>query len=133
MAIDYSGFAIPKQRPKALDKASAKAERAKEDKKESAKAKKRAKGQCEVMVEQRKTTTPPGWEWRWLTTERCKHKDTETHHLIGGIGRRNKGKSILADYKLRVCRRCHEEITTKILKPTTADHDAHTVRYWRAK
>lgn len=126
VAIDYSGFAIPKSRVKALDKADAKATLATKDKAENAKAKARAKGQCEV-VETRIYACPASY------AERCPNKDTETHHLIGGIGRRNKGKSILAAYKLRVCKRCHADITANILRPTTAEHDAQTVSFWRSR
>jgi hypothetical protein len=128
MAIDYSLFAIPKQRVKALDKADARKALEAKDKAESAKAKKRAKGRCEVHFAE-----PYGKNLtRWVGLF-CSSKDTETHHLIGGIGRRNKGKSILADYKLRVCKECHAAITANILRPTTAEHTAATVRFWRAK
>ncbi len=130
MAIDYSTLAFPKSRVKALDKADKAAALAKKDKEESAKAKKRAKGHCEVwlaLMAQRLGATNDSHDLR------CSRKDTETHHLIGGIGRRNKGKSILADYKLRVCKECHAAITSNILRPTTAEHDAATVRYWRSR
>jgi hypothetical protein len=125
MAVDFSGFMFPKSRVKALDKADKAAALAKQDRAESAKARKRAKGRCEAQVE---IGIPP-----YAQFARCPKKDTETHHLIGGIGRRNKGKSILADYKLRVCKDCHAAITANILRPTTAEHDASTVRYWRAR
>ncbi len=125
MAIDYSGFAIPKSRVKALDKADKQKAIEAKDRAENAKAKKRAKGRCEVVE-------VPG-RWDRVLTVQCDNKDTETHHLLGGIGRRNKGKSILAEYKLRVCTACHQAITANILRPTTAEHDASTVRFWRAK
>jgi hypothetical protein len=121
MAIDYSALAFPKTRPRALEKADKDKAVAAMDKAENVKAKKRAKGTCEVRIV---GVTAP---WR------CIRKDTQTHHLLGGIGRRNKGKSILADYKLRVCDLHHKEITANILRPTTAEHDASTVRYWRAR
>jgi hypothetical protein len=127
LAIDFSGLMFPKQRPKALDKADkAKALEAL-DKKESAKAKKRAGGRCEVKDVGR------GPIQHGVVMFCCPNKDTETHHLLGGIGRRNKGQSILAEYKLRVCNRCHLDITANILRPTTATHDAATVRFWRAR
>jgi hypothetical protein len=121
LAVDYSQLAFPKSRVKALDKADKQKALKAKDKAENAKAKKRACGRCEV------------WEQSGHWRARCMDKDTETHHLIGGIGRRNKGKSILAEYKLRVCKECHAAITANVLKPTTAEHDASTVRYWRAK
>jgi hypothetical protein len=126
MAIDYSGFAIPKSRVKALDVREQKAEIAKTDKQENAKAKQRAGGYCEVRV----TMTIRDVE---VLPQRCWRRDVHTHHLLGGIGRRNKGKSILALYKLRVCDICHRDIHAKVLVPTTAEHDATTVRYRRAR
>ena len=132
--IDYSGFAFPKQRVKALEQQDKATALESKDKAENAKARKRAKGQCEVQecaeVDEphMPRTSRPLWRvWR------CAKKDTQTHHLIGGIGRRNKGKSILADYKLRVCDQCHDDITRKILQPTTAEHTAATVRYRRVR
>lgn len=124
--IDYSQFAFPKSRPVALDKADKQKAIESRDKAENAKAKKRANGRCEVIV----VLDSVG---RKKATARCERKDVETHHLIGGIGRKNKGDSILAEYKLRCCMECHSLITKKILKPTTATHDAATVRYWRSK
>lgn len=134
MAIDWTvfnglGCALPKGRVKALLKEDKTKAIEKQDKAESAKAKKRAKGRCEVHE---RWPLPNVLTGRYPYV-RCSHKDTDTHHLIGGIGRRNKGKSILADWKLRVCKECHDLITKHILRPTTAEHDAHTVRYWRAK
>lgn len=117
MAIDYSRSAIPKGTVTALDKAEARRELAKVDREENAKVRARAGGKCEV---------------RDLHV-RCWRKDVHTHHLLGGIGRRNKGKSILAAYKLRVCAICHADIHAKVLRPTTATHDAATVRYWRSR
>jgi hypothetical protein len=119
MAVDDSVLAYPKTRVKALDKADkAKAIEA-QDRKENAKAKLRANGRCEVRVV--------------VCGGRCPRKDTETHHLISGIGRRNKGRSILAEHKLRVCSEHHAEITANILQPTTSTDEAASVRYRRAR
>jgi hypothetical protein len=124
VAIDYSSLAFPKTRPRALDKADKAKAVAAKDKAENAKARRRAKGQCEVQI-------PRGlFSLQWI---RCPNKDTQTHHLKGGIGRRNRGDSILASQKLRVCQQCHDDIGAKILKPTTATHDARSVRFWRAR
>ena len=123
MAIDYSHSAFPKQRVKALDKADKQKAIAAKDRAENDKAKKRAGGRCEVRFVS--VASQDGL--------RCISKGVDPHHLIGGIGRRNKGKSILAEYKIWVCRQCHDDITANILRPTTAEHDAATVRYWRAR
>ena len=126
--IDYSGFAFPKQRVKALEQQDKATALESKDKAENAKAKKRANGRCEVYLAEPYGTNLTRWVGLF-----CTNKDTQTHHLIGGIGRRNKGKSILADYKLRVCDQCHDDITRKILQPTTAEHTAATVRYRRVR
>lgn len=129
MAIDYSASAFPKSRPVALDKDDRAKALAAKDKAENAKARERANGRCEVIE-----ATPNAWApARSFRLSRCIRKDTQTHHLKGGIGRRNRGDSVLAINKLRVCQQCHDDITAKILKPTTAKHDALTVRYWRAR
>ena len=126
--IDYSSLPFAKPRPKALDKADKAKALAAKDKAESAKAKKRAGGLCEVYFAE-----PYGKNLtRWVGMY-CTRKDTQTHHLIGGIGRRNKGRSLLADYKLRVCAECHRLITANILQPTTTEHTAATVRYRRVR
>jgi hypothetical protein len=126
MAIDYgkdSGLAYPKTRVRALERADkAKAIEA-QDRKENAKARKRAKGRCEVIES-------TGARYYVMA---CSRKDTQTHHLISGIGRRNKGKSILAAHKLRVCDQCHHDLHAKILQPTTSTDEAASVRYRRAR
>ena len=132
MTADYSRppfSPVPKGRVKALDQADQRKALEAEDKRENAKVKKRAGGRCEVIV-----STPNSWAPnRSVSLSRCERPGIDPHHLISGSGRRNRGKSILADYKLWVCRQCHDDITRKILKPTTAEHDAGTVRYVRAK
>lgn len=126
MAIDYSEFKFSKSRPVSLDREDKRQSIASKDKAENAKAKARAKGQCEVL-------TVIDMRSRKTIAVRCQRPDRQTHHLKGGIGKRNRGDSILAIQKLRVCDECHEAITAKVLKPTTATHDAVTVRFWRAK
>lgn len=124
MAVDYSKCKFPKARVQALEKQDRVKQLATKDRAENAKARARAKGQCEV-----RQIFSDGLQ---RLPVRCPCKDMETHHLIGGIGRRNRGKSILAVNKLRVCLRHHAEITAHIMKPTTEKHDALTVIYWRA-
>lgn len=126
MSIDWTVFnglscALPKGRVKALVVEDARAKLETQDKTENAKAKARAEGRCEVRV------------GKMMTFVRCQRAGVDPHHLIGGSGRRNRGKSILAQYKLWVCRQCHDDITAKKLQPTTATHDAQSVRYRRAK
>jgi hypothetical protein len=135
MAVDYTGFALPKGRPKALDKADKAKALAAKDRDENIKAKMRARGRCEVLelVERLGQKYPDGSCEVVTVSMPCMRPDTQTHHMIGGIGRRNKGRSIMADYKLRVCAECHAAITANILQPTTAEHTAATVKYRRMR
>jgi hypothetical protein len=115
----------PKPRVKLLDKRDAQRDLAKIDKEQRAICKVRSGGRCEVVID------PPFPVLRGL---RCIHKATENHHLIGGIGRRNKGKSILAAHRLEVCQWCHAEITGHVLVPIgTGREEAQTVRFERKK
>jgi hypothetical protein len=126
MAVDYTQFAYPKTRVKALEKADkAKAIEA-QDRKENAKARKRAKGRCEVLTE-------AYCVGRTVMCLKCPRKNAHVHHLISGIGRRNMGRSILAEHKLCVCEICHHDIHAKVLQPTTATDEAASVRYRRAR
>ena len=116
---------LKKPRPKLLDQRHAKADVAKIDRAENAKVKARSKGQCEVR-------TKDYWLQRPL---RCNLRASQVHHLISGIGRRNRGASIKAAHKLHVCDRCHSEIHGHVLTPVNATEReaAATVRYERAK
>jgi hypothetical protein len=106
----------PKPPPAQLKRADRDAKRDRLDERENAKARKRADGQCEVR-----------------TLTRCTRTDRETHHLKGGIGIRNRGNSILAAWKLRVCEKCHREITGRVLVANSKLHDATVVRFWRQR
>ena len=117
MAVDYSGFALPKGRPKALLKADKAKALAAKDKAESAKAKQRAGGRCEIVV----------------AGVRCKRTGVDPHHLIYGIGRKNVGKSILAAHKQWACRECHDLIGAKVLQPTSDTDLAAKIRYRRVR
>jgi hypothetical protein len=122
--IDYSkgaGLALPKGKPKLAERDEKRDALAALDLAENRKARKRAGGRCEVKVQ------------FGARVFHCTRKDAETHHLIGGIGRRNSGKSVLADYKLRVCTECHRDITGNKLQPTTKDHTWQTARYRRVR
>lgn len=93
--------AFPKSRPRLLDQRDAKAARDAFDLAESAEAKRRANGRCEVFV---------------VGEGRCTKRDTETHHLLGGWGRRGRGESAKAIRKQRCCAAHHKLITGHVLK-----------------
>jgi hypothetical protein len=118
--------AQPKARPKLLDKRQAKADAARVDREQRAICQARSGGRCEVRVMVVNTLIP----------SRCIHRATENHHLIGGIGRKNVGRSRLAEHRLHVCAYCHEEITAHVLVPCVDEakrEAAATVRYERKR
>lgn len=120
-----AGLAFPKPRPRDLDRQALAKLRDKIDRQERAKVMARSGGRCEVRV-------------TVMVVEpfdlRCTGRSTEVHHLIGGIGRRNKGRSILAEHRLATCQSCHTAITRHVLQPVgEGREDAATVRYERAR
>jgi hypothetical protein len=119
--------AQPKARPKLLDKRDAQRDIAKLDREQRAICKARSGGRCEVVV---------AYEFPLsvFVDLRCIHRATENHHLLGGIGRRNRGRSIKAEHRLEVCSWCHAEITGHVLVPIgTGREEAQTVRFERKK
>lgn len=114
---------FPKPSPKLLDKRQQAADLARIDREQRAICRVRSGGHCEVLV-----VLP------WGPVTRCDRRATENHHLLGGIGRRNKGRSLLAAHRLDVCQPCHEEITGHVLVPCVEQQDAEradSVRYER--
>ena len=129
----------PKARPHRLVTQEAKAEVATTDRKEQAKVKARSGGRCEmiemVSVESWPAEIAEGMAPTRKLRFRCIRRASENHHLIGGIGRRNKGRSIMAEHRLHCCDRCHQDITHKVLIPVdgTKKECAATVRYERVR
>jgi hypothetical protein len=123
--------AQPKPKPHRLVKRAAKAKIETKDRKEREKCHDRSGGRCEVVVRCYTGLTFDG-EAGYVDV-RCHQRATENHHLIGGIGRRNVGRSILAAHRLDVCHQSHEEIGARVIVPITGcDHlSADTVRYVR--
>lgn len=126
-------LAFPKPRPRLLDKRTRAADVAKVDRAERATCKARSGGRCEVW------TLAPRNAWPYMPRPlffRCERRATENHHLIGGIGRKNKGQSILAAHRLDVCRECHRELTGHVLVPCVPHEQAEraeSVRYERRR
>jgi hypothetical protein len=130
----------PKDPPHRLVKEDAKATVRTTDSKERAACHGRSGGRCEVWE-----TVIPLFVFDAKTMRqkpvvgvmvvRCKRRATENHHLIGGSGRRNKGRSILAAHRLDTCEKCHKDITGNVLVPLdgTVKEDAATVKYQRIK
>lgn len=123
--------ACPKPRPKLLDKREKQAGLRSKDDIQKARVRKRSGGQCEVQEQHFYPMSNPEQRPQY---RRCPRRSAPgNHHLIGGSGRRNKNRSILAEHRLAVCDRCHDEITNHVLVPVdgTKKEDAATVRYER--
>lgn len=118
-----------KGRPHILTKREQKAQLTVEDTRQRKLCHKRSMGRCEVKV------VTPKPEASLIVTVRCKGKVVHNHHLIGGVGKRNVGDSILAEHRLDVCAACHQSIEAEILVPADRDKatDALAVTYERRK
>lgn len=123
----YQTCGIPKPRPRVLEKRKAKADLKAEDDRQRKRCHARSGGRCEVNE-----VIPQPWE-STIVTKRCKGKAVHNHHLIGGVGRRNVGPSILAEHRIDTCQKCHQDIEAEILVPADRDkeQDAATVTYER--
>lgn len=91
-----------KSRPRALDKDDRKKLIVKTDKDEDKEVKARSNGQCEVFI---------------VGLGRCQQKGQgDPHHMLGGWGRRARGRSALAEHKQHCCRKHHDMITNHTLR-----------------
>lgn len=126
---------IAKPKPRLLEKRAQRAAISAIDKQERATCRQRSGGQCEVIYWTVAGTVHPSTTPMPQVFRRCPRRSSQNHHLIGGTGRRNKGRSILAAHRLDVCDRCHLEITNHVLVPVdgTQKEDAATVRYERIR
>ena len=116
---------FPKPRPHLLVKRERKAEKESQNRAERKKCHLRSGGRCEVII----VTHAP--EQSGIFYKRCRKAARENHHLLGGIGRRNVGASILAQHRLDTCTDHHAEINHNVIEPYVFDeaHDASTVKY----
>lgn len=121
------GLAFPKPRPRILEKREKKAALDALDRQQRKLCKLRSGGRCEVV------TQTPRPESSAMMVTRCKRSAVHNHHLLGGVGRRNRGESIYAIHRLDTCRECHQEIEAELLQPVDRDlqHLAAKVRYER--
>lgn len=92
-----------KDRPALLDKREAARDAKKADDVQRQICKVRSGGQCEV---------------RERGSVRCTRRAAHNHHRLSGSGRRNVGDSLLAQYRIDVCVKCHEEIHGHVLVQT---------------
>jgi hypothetical protein len=76
------------------------------DKAESEKVKVRSEGRCEVFELQQWSNSP----LEVPLMVRCPYRAEHVMHLIGGRGKRGRGKSALAIHKLHGCAEHHREI-----------------------
>ena len=130
--------ACPKPVPRLIEKRERAADLAKQDRAERQKCHRRSCGWCEVReyvgALNEKALTVAIVLGSYF--QRCRQPVRENHHLIGGSGRRNKNRSILAAHRLDTCKTCHTDITGHVLRPVgTIDEReaAATVRYVRLR
>lgn len=127
----FSEFAarLKKPIPRVIEKRKKKADLEAEDRRQRNLCHVRSGGRCEV----REVLLMP--EASAIVTKRCKGRAGHNHHLLGGVGRRNIGPSLLAAHRLDTCLRCHQDIEAEILVPANRDHetDALLVTYERRK
>lgn len=128
-ASNHPDLGIPKPRPRLLEKRERKARINAEDRAERKKCHIRSGGRCEVVI----VTHQP--EASAIFEKRCNRRAQHNHHLLGGIGRRNVGASILAEHRIDTCTECHQEIEAALLEPYSFDTAFHaaTVKYIRSE
>lgn len=97
----------PKHRPSMLDKQDRRKALQSADEAENQKVRARSKGQCEIREVVRAG---------FAMAVPCAHRACQIHHMIGGWGKRARGKSTLAEHKQHCCATCHREITGHVLK-----------------
>jgi hypothetical protein len=96
------GKPIEKSRPRALDKKERDNRIVTTDRNEDKKVKQRSGGRCEVVV---------------VNEGRChRNGEGQPHHMLGGWGRRARGRSALAEHKQHCCGQCHRAITNHTLR-----------------
>jgi hypothetical protein len=116
-----------KPKPRLLERRAKQAAREAVDRVERAHCRARSGGQCEVIIVRDACDYPAPC--------RCPRRASQNHHLIGGSGRRNTGKSIRFEYRLEVCTKCHADLHGHILVPIdgTKRELAAEVRYERVR
>lgn len=107
--------------PAKVEKLARDAKRKATDESENAKVRERAKGKCEIVWFGRKSKA----------VHRCKHAGNQTHHMIGGRGKRARGISIKAEHKQYACQECHGLITGHVLRRVGGDVPLWTDEYER--
>ncbi|MCX6553149.1 MAG: hypothetical protein NTY02_19470 [Acidobacteria bacterium] len=125
-----TGLRFPKPAPRLLQQRARAADLARRDRAESDQVHARSGGRCEVIVHTPMVLAGLG---RVTVPVQCPRRAAPgNHHLLGGFGRRNRGRSILAAHRLAVCARCHQNITGHVLVPcgTPAEREsAYRVTY----
>lgn len=118
-----AGLLFPKPRPAKLERLARKQIRESLDAAENKKVKARSGGQCEVFV----LITPPAYG------RKCQRRGNQTHHMIGGWGKRARGISALAEHKQWVCQTCHDDIGGHVLRRIGGDPPVWTDVYERVR
>lgn len=107
--------------PAKVEKAKRTAKRLATDEDESDKVKVRSGGRCEAVW----------WGKRNRVVRRCEKRAIHLHHMIGGWGKRARGKSILAEHKQHLCVECHGLIGGHVLRRVGGELPLWTDEYER--
>jgi hypothetical protein len=110
--MDYSKLMFPKPEPKRREVRRKRMDKAQFQREQRAKVMARSQGRCEI----------------WELGSRCGFRADEVHHLIGGHGKRNVGKSALAAYQIGICREHHRDIHNGLGYVRSLDEDDPTRR-----
>lgn len=105
--IDYSKLAFPKPESKRREKRRKRMDKAQFQREQRAKVLARSQGRCEI----------------WELGTRCGFRAEDVHHLLGGHGRRNVGKSAYASYQIAICREHHRDIHNGLGYVRSLDED----------
>jgi len=106
------GIPCPKPLPSKLAREAKRSRIKADDEAENKIVRKRSGGRCEVIE-----LHPNPWDpRRSFTAKRCERRAVHIHHMIGGWGKRARGKSKLAEFKQHACVECHSDITGHVLR-----------------
>ena len=108
-------LAFPKPVPQFVERQERRACQQARERLENAAVKERSGGRCEVV----------------LGETRCRKAGREVHHLLGGYGRRGRGDSVLAAYKVHTCVEHHRLMSLRWIEVTwaTPENPMATIRF----
>ena len=112
-------LAFPKPFPQVLERQERRACQQARERLENATVRQRSGGRCEVVLGER----------------RCRKRGREIHHLVGGNGRRGRGKSVLATHKIHACADHHRLMQLRWIEVrwTTPEHPVASIQFQQVR